>query len=67
MTLLLDKQASTEVYTFLTGALSGIMLSGVVLLLMLLLLKTGFSPIQAVLLGVSMWVMMAVLGTKFLA
>lgn len=64
VTLMADKQSSENISTFLRGALSGVALTSLTLLLMLVMVRSGLAATYAVLLGMSLWAVVAYLGTR---
>ena len=64
ITLMTDKQSSENISTFLTGALSGVALTILMLVFMLVLVRSGLAVPHVILLGVSLWVVVAYVGTQ---
>lgn len=64
VTLMADKQSSENISTFLKGALSGVALTSLTLLLMLIMVRSGLAATYAVLLGMSLWAVVAYVGTR---
>lgn len=64
VTLMVDKQSSENISTFLRGALSGVSLTSLTLLLMLVMVRSGLVATYAILLGISLWAVVAYVGTQ---
>ena len=64
ITLMVDKQSSEDISIFLRGALSGVALTSLTLLLMLVMVRSGLTAAYAILLGMSLWAVVAYIGTQ---
>ena len=65
ITLLIDQQSSESISTFLLGALLGVALTSLALVLMLVMVRSGLSTTYVILLGMSLWAVVAYVGTQF--
>lgn len=59
LVLVVDGRSSAAVTTFLGGALVGLLISAVMLATILLLLRGGLSVVNAVTVGVGIWLVLA--------
>ncbi len=64
ITLMIDKENSENISVFLTGALSGVALTSLILVLMLVMVRSGLAATHVVLLGVGIWAVVAYVGTQ---
>jgi len=67
ITLSIDQQSNANVSSFLTGAISGIALTSLSLILMLLLVRSGMAVTQTVLVGIGIWAVAMVAGSQLFA
>lgn len=67
ITLSIDKQSNENVSSFLTGAISGIALTSLSLILMLVLVRSGMEVTHTVLLGIGIWAIAMVAGSQLFA
>lgn len=64
VTLTVDRQSSENISSFLKGALSGVALTSLSLLLMLAMVRSGLAAPYAVLFGMSLWAVVVYIGTQ---
>ena len=67
ITLSLDQQSNESVSSFLSGAISGIALTSLSLILMLFLVRSGMAVSHTVLVGIGIWAVAMVVGSQFIS
>lgn len=67
ITLGVDQQSSENVSSFLSGAISGIALTSLSLILMLLLVRNGVAVSHTILVGMGIWAVAMLFGSQMIS
>jgi len=67
ITLSIDQQSTENVSSFLSGAISGIALTSLSLILMLLLVRNGMTVSHTILVGMGIWAVAMLFGSQLIS